>query len=290
MLTNFFQDNHTGCQDCARRSDWDFLKTFYQREETAKQQIQSLNNHVVQLNGALYHAGRTSQKDRVALNKAHEHLQEIQNGFSQSETARAKLENQLHEERQELLMCRENLDYERHCHTETSKSLDCIWTSHNRLGDIMAKLPSHNDDSVRDSPYVGYNVTDLVFELTAKSQRLQDLEADMVQKDHQYHAEISQLKERLQVESAQHTEDFMNQAQRINELDLIIRHQTEGPNSESKPGFKSAKRRRHSRGKGKSSKVTQTEDPVHNVDSSNAVGQDGANDASTLPVIKEEEL
>jgi len=62
-----------------------YLDNLYQREEIAKQQIQGLNGHIVQLNAALQHAGYNSQQERKALNKSHDHMKELQEGFLQSE-------------------------------------------------------------------------------------------------------------------------------------------------------------------------------------------------------------
>ncbi|KAK3167633.1 hypothetical protein OEA41_010760 [Lepraria neglecta] len=188
------EDNHINCQTCARRSDWEFLKEFFNREELAKQQIQGLNGHVAQLGAALRHTGQTTQKDRIALNKSHDHMQQLQSGFNQSEAARARLENELHNERQEHRICQEVLDQERLFHADSERTL----------------------------------------------------------------AQLSvQLKGKLEADSAQHTEEFMGQAQRIHELDQALQREymkstprVEAP--ESSEFMKATKRRRRFRGRGES--------------------------------------
>ncbi|KAL2049564.1 hypothetical protein ABVK25_010143 [Lepraria finkii] len=250
------QDNHMDCQTCARRSDWDFLKEFFNREELAKQQIQGLNGHVAQLGAALHHAGQTSQKDRMALNKSHDHMQQLQSGFNQSEAARARLENELHNEGQEHRICQEVLSQERIYHSDTERTLAQLSVSYQRLGDIISKVRCYMDDDAGDSPCMGYNVTDLIHELAEKAQTIRVLELQSEQAADQHQGAIVQLKEKFEADSAQHTEQFMDQAQRIHDLDRALQREqmksaprVEAP--ESSEFKKATQRRRHFRGRGK---------------------------------------
>ena len=216
----------------------------------------------MQLNGALHHAGATSQKDRVALNKAHEHLNELQAGFRQSDTARARLENELHEERQEHRMCKEDLDHERARYKQTEKSLECIWNSHNKLGEIMSRVECEVDSNVQQVSRMRYNITELVLELAGKSQRIENLESTLEQTRHQHHDEVLQLKNKLQTESEQHSEDYMNQSQQIHHLDLLLQREhmkgvTMVGNIEPSEDPKPARRRRRFRGKNRANKGNQ---------------------------------
>ena len=125
MIVKLPQDNlASNCRECVRRSDWNFLNRFYRREKAARLQVGKLQAQITRLNRALQHAGTNAQNDRIALNKSHTHLQELQNGYNVSEAARAKCENQLHEERLEYRLTEEALSQKRHYAEETEKNLE----------------------------------------------------------------------------------------------------------------------------------------------------------------------
>jgi len=264
---------------------------FYQREETTKQQVQNLNGHVVQLRAALHYAGQTSQKDRIALNKSHDHMQHLQTGFNESETARARLENELHEERQEHQMCQELLNHEHARHSETEKNLNSVGTAYTRLRNMMPQINCHVEDAVGGSPHESYDITDLVLELSAKSERISDLEVYSDQIDH-HRAEIAQLKEKLDLESTQHTEEFMGQTQRIHELEVALHNTTTRWNKgkdvpESRESPESPKKRRRFRGRGKTGKGAEAEEASV---PSPAVRQRQLRRKTHVSAIKEESL
>lgn len=242
------------CQICARRSDWDFLKEFFNREELAKQHIQNLNGHVAQLSAALQHSGQTTQRDRVALNKSNDHMQQLQNGFNQSEAARARLEIEIHQERQEHRMCQEVLDRERNRHSSTERSLDQMSASYQRLVDITSKVKWYTDDNAAGDAYMGYNVTDLVHELLDKSHRIFNLESQLAQHGEQHRREVAQIKEKLEFESAQHVEEYVGQANRIEELEVALQQEQKRQDTTTKvPTLsevpKAIKKRRGGRGR-----------------------------------------
>lgn len=171
------QDNHaSNCRECARRSDWDVLHGFYRREEAARLQVGELQAQVTRLNGALQHAGINAQNDRIALNKSHTHLQELQYGYSVSEAARAKFENQLHEERQEHRLTEEALSQERHYAQEAERNLGWVWNAHARLGDILSRVSSQNFGGPAQEGVAPWNIADLLLELEAKRAKITELE------------------------------------------------------------------------------------------------------------------
>lgn len=289
---NSQQDDQAGCRVCARRSDWDFLREFYQREEIAKQQVQNLNGHVVQLRAALQHAGQTSQEDRIALNKSHDHMVHLQTGFNESEAARARLENELHEERQENQTCQKLLNHEHARHSETEKNLNSVWTAYTRLRDTMPQINCHVEEGVADSPHESYDITDLVLELSAKSQRISDLEVHSDQIQDHHHTEVAQLKEKLDSESTQHTEEFMGQAQRIHELEVTLQNVNARWNKvkdipEPRESPKSPKRRVRFRARGKAGKNTEPEEATI---PSPALNQRQLRQKTHVSAIKEERL
>ncbi|KAL9128702.1 MAG: hypothetical protein Q9217_002663 [Psora testacea] len=241
------------CQTCARRSDWDFLKEFYQREEINRQQVQNLNGHVTQLNAALHHAGLNSQKDRLALNKSHDHIRELQGGFEESSIARAKLENDLHEERQEHRMCQESLTHEQVRHGETEKSLE-------RLGDIVSKVECRVD-SESQKAYTKYNITEMVLEVEAKACKIEQLEGELERRTTELESTIHQLEEQLRTTSSRHEEELVSRDISLSELELQLRKEKLRPSinidlSDLSQNSGRGRRRKRCRGRGKSKKLS----------------------------------
>ena len=152
-------------------------------------------------------------------------MQQIQDGLAQSEAARARLENELLKERQEHRTCQDSLTHERLRHSESERTLNCLWESHQRLGDVMAKIPCHAEN-MRDSSPQSFNVTELVLEVAAKSQRMRALEAQLEQAQDQHHVEIVQLRDNLEQEYHKNAENTMAYTQRIHELETTLQQRT----------------------------------------------------------------
>ncbi|KAL6714246.1 hypothetical protein ACLMJK_007669 [Lecanora helva] len=268
----------------SNQSDWNFLKGFYQREEMAKQQIHSLNGHVLQLHAALQHAGYNTQQDRRALNKSYEHMKELQDCFQQSESSRARIENDLHDERQEHQMCRENLDYERKRSIETEKHLDGVWESHFRLTEVLSKVKCRIGP---EDPDMTYDIADLIGETTAKGQRIRQLEDLLEYQEIQRRIELERHEDQLQAENNRHSQEQQSQVHHIQELERLLQREQMKQCIEEKSleACKTVAHRRRSRGKGRNKKQDsrgEREEQVSNVQ------QETRQDDRDLCVIKEE--
>ena len=152
----------------------------------------------------MHHVELASQNDRIALNKAHAHLKELQAGYSQSEASRARFENDLHEERQEHRMCQEALNHERIRHSETEKNLNCVWNAHTRLGEIIFKAPYQMTASGEEKTGDSIDITELVLELEAKAFKIQGLEDALIHQQEQSHSDLLLIEGRLHERSVQH--------------------------------------------------------------------------------------
>ena len=198
------------------------------------------------------------------------------------EAARARLENELLKERQEHRTCQDSLTHERLRHSETERTLNCLWESHQKLGDVIAKIPCHAEN-MRDSSPQSINVTDLVLEVAAKSQRMRALEAQLEQAQDQHHVEIVQLRDNLKQEYHKNAENTMAYTQRIHELETALQHKRTIVNAvpEQRELQKPAQRARRSRRR-KATSGTQLEETV----SENTTG--GQPKRSSKHKIKEE--
>ena len=234
------------CEICQRRSDWDFLREFYQREDVNRQQVHSLNDKVIQLNNALQHAGMVSQKDRQALNNSHEHTNRLHNALNESNSARARIENDLHNERQEHRMTQESLTHERVRLEDTERSLACIWNSHKRLGDIVSNIECQIDDGA-PLTHSQYNITEIVFELEAKLCKVTQLETDLHRQKAESSQTISQMEEEMRTANTKHEEEIVARDINLSNLELRLNRQHLRSNPEHTDGGQRGhgNRRRH---------------------------------------------
>ena len=277
------------CGNCVGRSDWDFLREFYQRETINKQQVQSLSHYNSLLHKALHHAGLNSQKDRIALNKSHEQLQELQVGFSQSEISRAQIENALNEERQDHRMCQESLSQEQVRHNETRKHLDCIWSSHTRLGEIVSHIHCNIDGEKKDD-YAEYNITSLIFELEAKASKLSMLESDLSQERMKARVQIEKLESQLESSSRVHADELAGAELRKSELEFQLRREQLTPKANADLTKEIPKRKwRHGRRRANAMHEGQAHTQLQQALSRTSLKQDASSEASVL-VKAEEEL
>lgn len=267
------------CSRCSDRSDWEIVKTYFERDEAAQKDVQNLKAQIMQLEGHVSYAGIVSEKDRMALNGAHEELARLSACLYESEEVQASLENQLFDRQQEVQMLHENIEHERTRSRDTERELGAVWRSHTRLDEIMSKVEFHVDDGVESHDRMYYNITELVFETAIKDQLVHDMEEKLVQsaEEHRLNLDnIARLEEKLRVESAQHTEEAMLQDSRIRELaklhqDEVLKVYIGGERPTEAP--KPVKRRRN-RSKVKSTTVK--------------LEQTGAHDDGILPSIVEE--
>ena len=137
----------------------------------------------------------------MALNKSHAHLDELQAGYNIAETARARCENDLHEERQEHIACKEALDQERRRHSDTKKDLSCVWNAHNRLGEIISKY--HGEIAIEIEHGPPLKVADLILELEAKAAKISNLQSSLMQ----VRDDIEDLKAKHDADAAQQAKD-----------------------------------------------------------------------------------
>ena len=180
------------------------------------------------LSAAEQHAGHSAQQDRIALNKSHDHMKEMEQAFIQSEMERAKLANKLHDNEQELRMCQVNFDHEFQRYQETEKNLERIWDSHNHLGQLVGKVSCVVDEGIQS---MTYNITDFVLDLAGKTQKIHYLEQQVDYGQQQHDADVVYWKRKLDDESKIHTEEFMAQKERVEKLEQLLQGKEKSPES-----------------------------------------------------------
>ena len=150
---------------------------------------------------ALQHAGWCAQQDRIALNKSHKHLNELQVDYNIVETIRARCENDLHEKRQKHEACKETLDQKQRHHNDTKKDLNCVWNAHNRLREIISK---HSDQMTIEIEHgLHLKIADLILELKAKAIKISCLESFLMQ----VRDDIEELNAKHDVKTTRHAKE-----------------------------------------------------------------------------------
>ncbi|KAL8939687.1 MAG: hypothetical protein Q9216_003227 [Gyalolechia sp. 2 TL-2023] len=158
----------------SERLGWAFVQESYNRERHLIDTIHGLNHQVTATRAALQHAGLQMQNDRIAINTACARLTETERPYRELQVAQARLQNKSHEEGQELRQVQELLN-KNHLHTAALEAnLDCAWKAHARMGAVIADCVAQEQDG-----YVTptLDLGQLMLDLEAKSQRIQDLEA-----------------------------------------------------------------------------------------------------------------
>lgn len=205
------------------------MKEFYERDENAARLISNLNQHIEELRAALHHAGVTSQKDRIALNNAHDHQKMLEKAFEACEQARTSCENVLHAERQEFRACQEALTHERIRHEETDKSLICVWNANSRLEKLFSSIQSETDNNNANSSFDLCDVPNLLLEIEAKALRISQLEAIIANGKQSGEDEVCHRDERLRYLTFQHADLTCSQKKIMQGSDKFPRQSSSQP-------------------------------------------------------------
>ncbi|KAL9045013.1 MAG: hypothetical protein Q9214_001893 [Letrouitia sp. 1 TL-2023] len=234
----------------------DGSRDYYDRERVLIDQVHHLNHQVAYLSAALQLSGMTAQNDRIALNRANAQLAELQQAFNELQVARAKLDNDIHEERQEHRLAQEALAHERLHHTETEKNLNCVWKAHSRLGEVVTELQTAADAArdVKTDPSV--DVGKLIMELESKSLYIRNLEEAKQEAE----LGLTQVRENHEQEIRSHIQDSLAQKEIIETLHSLLEEKQSSVKEEKRgtppigEGTLASRRRKRNRGRAPSVK------------------------------------
>ena len=148
----------------------------------------------------------------MALNKAHEDLDDIQKAYDSWEIKRAEFEAELNQERQEHRICQEALGFEQQCRENIEKHLNSVWNAHTRLAEILANVRCYDGISEH---FALLNVSDLVLECEVKTSKINELESEMKTARQEMESTTFQAEEQRR----KHAEDLISKSRCIDELD-----------------------------------------------------------------------
>lgn len=216
------QNNATNrCRNCSRKSNWNFIDDFYQREKNARKQIEKFQFHVVELITTFQHVDLNAQQNRIIFNKLHAHFDELQIVYNIVESIRIRYENDFHDERQKHKTCKKVFEQKRRHHIETKRNLNCVWNVHNRLKKIIFKMSYEIVDETTHKSFL--NINDLIFELKAKTFKISSFEFSLTQI--QSNIEKIQIKQNIDVvRHAKKKIDLIEQLQSIFHREFSMSH------------------------------------------------------------------
>ncbi|KAI4134255.1 MAG: hypothetical protein LQ347_001676 [Umbilicaria vellea] len=237
-------EQRSTCQACATRSNWDFIKEFYQREETAKQQVAYVNE-------ALRQAVTINQNNREIMKQTNTHLREIQTGYQASEATRARFENELHDERQEHQFCQESLCQERAKLLEVDKQLNHVWNSYeslsNVLKDVKGQVPDIEGSGDSGDQVRTVMVTDLVMKNQDLARQLDGTKAYIDTLEHQVRVascETQDVQQQLEEKTIEKDQKVATHEDKISSLECQLYAQQVKRETQPDPPAPESKRRK----------------------------------------------
>ena len=198
---------------CARRSDWDFLKDFYAREESARIQVRDTNARNAQLLSAVQAQGAANQSDRILLVNCQAELEATKETLGQLEHVRARLDNHLHNVRQKHQGLQEAFTAERLHHQETLQQLNHTTASNTRFAEVLKEVTGTSDPSIPVKVEGSIIVSQLISDIEHKSTVVDRLQGT-----------LHMMEEKLNMESAEYQAML---AAKSNEIDDLERKYSE---------------------------------------------------------------
>ena len=203
--------------------------------------------------------GTVGQQERIAFNnRTQRHIAELKTALSDSNAARARFENSLHEERQEHRMCNEALNHERLRHNEMEKNLEYAWGVNSKLDEITREVQyrlTNPETEGKEQP--SFDITGLILDNESRAQTVSTLEESLQRQEENSKTEIAQLERKLQEESIQRAADvrardeFIVQLEdRLHEIENIEDQtlQLDGSQKQSRRRRQAGRRTRSKRG------------------------------------------
>ena len=134
------------------------------------------------------------------------HIAELKSALSESDTARARFENSLHEERQEHQKCNEALNHKRLRHNKVEKNLEYAWRVNSKLDEITREFQNQlTYPETERKEQLSFNITGLILDNKSRAQTVSTLEESLQRQEENSKTEIAQLERKLQEESIQRT-------------------------------------------------------------------------------------
>ena len=211
--------------------------------------IRQRDAHICQLSRALQQAGLSSQKDRIALNKVHAHVDEMNRLLREAEGAALKLDNDLNSMRQYYSSSQNELSHERTSHKQTRRELDSVRRDLDMVSRAQATIESliprstlaDEDGAESKAPL---SVKKLLLELELKDRQMREAESALDNQRREGQSTIAVLEDQYRGEAMQLTTHLSKRETKIQELEQQIARQkmedTEGERAPKAP----AKRRR----------------------------------------------
>ncbi len=183
------------------------------------------------------------------------------------------------------MVCDEKYKHEYIRHRETERTLESVWASHAKLREVLSQTHCYTDDGAEGN----YNVTELVCEVAAKSQRIEELNSQLEREKQEYDFHLNDFIAHFDKVCEAYVDDHVSQCRYTEELKARLQQVWEsqrtdehglGPAQGPRPQ-KRTRRRTVAQG----NKGMKAEDVSDEAGSSKQVE---ARNTNMLPIIKEE--
>ena len=104
-----------------------------------------------------------NQNDHIALNKAHEHIKELQYSFYIAEFMKIRLKNNLSETQLKHCVTTENLTYKYWMHEKAEQKIKYIWKVYYCLQNIFMTVKIKADDFLKFNEEF-FDITEIVLD------------------------------------------------------------------------------------------------------------------------------
>lgn len=123
--------------------------------------------------------GQENQRGRLQHTDLQTHFLQLQQVFAESNRARAKMENDLVEERQARLHAERTQLASTRAQHEAEEQLGRVWKTTTKVGDLLTMVCHNLDTTPVNMDKSHFNISELLLENESKQARIQKLEAEM---------------------------------------------------------------------------------------------------------------
>lgn len=147
------------------------------REETNRFQIQDLEMRNLALLEQFQNVSLVNQQSAGTVQAVQDQFAQLENLYSQSQTARAKLERELDEGNQEREILSLRLEVEQNDHAKTQTQLDNCWKATGTISTLLSEMWTHLKDDDGPTP----NIAKILLENEQQRCKIAELQASTAQ-------------------------------------------------------------------------------------------------------------
>jgi hypothetical protein len=152
------------------------------QQDQARMHVYQLQVANFQLNQHAHQLGLASQHNKVALNNLQGQYTQLQTAYSESNSHRTKLEDELREERLNHEASKSALHSERYYHDESKKHNECLWVITKRIQELYSGESKHVGIEECCIRKMQFEIADLLIDNEEKQRLIESLRTELKDK------------------------------------------------------------------------------------------------------------